>query len=79
MAKLHWIRTGVWWAILAALTIEVSARVDDWVSNGAPLLGRYDIETIYEYDENGFITKEIDPDSNETLYTYDEHGNIPSP
>ena len=40
-------------AVLAGATLEVSARVDDWVTHGAPLFEPYDIERIYSYDELG--------------------------
>lgn len=40
-------------AVLALITLEVSARVDDYVTHGAPLAGYFDIQTIYEYDELG--------------------------
>ena len=40
-------------AILAFLTLEVSARVDDHYTHGAPLLGPYEISVIYEDDELG--------------------------
>jgi len=40
-------------AALALVTLEVSARVDDYVTHGAPLTGYFDIQTIYEYDELG--------------------------
>ncbi|MBI1353765.1 MAG: hypothetical protein GC160_05410 [Acidobacteria bacterium] len=39
--------------LLALATLEVSARVDDWITHGAPLWGSYDIERIYEYDSLG--------------------------
>lgn len=39
--------------VLVLLTLEASARVDDYLQFGAPLTGPFDIETIYEYDELG--------------------------
>lgn len=52
-ATTRWIGRAAWWGLLAFLTLEVSARVDDRVSYGAPWWGPYDIETIYEFDELG--------------------------
>ena len=40
-------------AVLALVTLELSARVDDWISHDAPLLQDYDIERIYAFDELG--------------------------
>lgn len=40
-------------ALLALATLEVSARVDDYLTYGAPLTGYFDIQTLYEFDEIG--------------------------
>ena len=40
-------------AVLALATLEISARVDDYITHGAPLFGYFDIQTIYEYDDLG--------------------------
>jgi len=39
------------WALLAGvclLTLETAARVDDWLSYGAPVLGNYDIDQLFQ-------------------------------
>lgn len=39
------------WTLLAGvclLTLETAARVDDWLSYGAPLLGNYDIDQLFQ-------------------------------
>jgi lysophospholipase L1-like esterase len=41
------------WTIVFLVTLEVCARVDDWVSYGASLVGPYDAEVLYTYDELG--------------------------
>jgi lysophospholipase L1-like esterase len=41
------------WIFLVGLTLEVCARLDDWLSYGAPLLGPYNSERLYTYDELG--------------------------
>jgi hypothetical protein len=45
------------WAVIAGVTLEVCARVDDWVTYGAPLLGSYNISQIYTYDTLGMRGK----------------------
>lgn len=44
------------WALLAGvclLTLEVAARVDDWLSYGAPLLGDYNIDQLFRVTPAG--------------------------
>jgi lysophospholipase L1-like esterase len=46
------LRLGLW-AVIAVITMEVCARVDDYVSHKAPLLEPYNIGRIYEFDDLG--------------------------
>jgi len=44
------------WTLLAGiclLTLEVTARVDDWWTYGAPLLGNYDIDQLFRVTPTG--------------------------
>jgi lysophospholipase L1-like esterase len=43
----------VGWAAIAALTLELCARVEDRLRYGAPLLGNYSMESLYRYDALG--------------------------
>ena len=45
------------WAVIAGVTLEVCARLDDWLTHGAPLLGSYNISQIYTYDQMGMRGK----------------------
>jgi len=47
-----WLRLG-FWVVLAVATIEVAARVDDWVTQGASPFGNYDVSIIQDYDALG--------------------------
>ena len=49
-------RRAVRWlglAALCALTLEIAARFDDWVTFGAPLLGRYEMEQLFQPTPRG--------------------------
>jgi hypothetical protein len=41
------------WSIIAVLTLEVCARVDDWVSYGASPFGLYDNSLLGAFDKMG--------------------------
>lgn len=44
------------WALLACVslaTLEAAARVDDWLTYGAPLLGSYDIDQLFQVTPAG--------------------------
>jgi hypothetical protein len=41
------------WSIVFLITLEVCARVDDWISYGASPVRPYDHETLYAYDSLG--------------------------
>lgn len=45
------------WAIIAGITLEVCARLDDRITYGAPLLGSYNISQLYTYDDLGIRGK----------------------
>jgi len=49
-------RRAVRWLAIAAvcvLTLEIAARFDDWVTFGAPLLGRYEMEQLFQPTPRG--------------------------
>jgi lysophospholipase L1-like esterase len=39
--------------LIALLTLEASARVEDWVRYGAPLFKNYTADSLYRFDSNG--------------------------
>lgn len=41
------------WLLIGFVTLEVCARVEDWVRYRAPLLGNYSADSIYSYDDIG--------------------------
>lgn len=41
------------WALLLGVTLELCARVDDWLSYGAPPFGVYNAQTLYTWDDLG--------------------------
>jgi lysophospholipase L1-like esterase len=41
------------WLVIGGITLEICARVDDWISYGAPILGPYNLSRIYMYDDLG--------------------------
>ena len=50
------LRRGARWTLLAVVclvTLEAAARVDDWLSYGAPLLGNYDIDQLFRVTAAG--------------------------
>ena len=50
------LRRAARWALLAVaclLTLEAAARVDDWLSYGAPLFGNYDIDQLFQATPGG--------------------------
>jgi lysophospholipase L1-like esterase len=44
---------AAFWVFLVGFTLEVCARLDDWLTYRAPLLGPYNSETLYTYDQLG--------------------------
>ncbi len=44
---------SILWSLLAAVTLEVCARFDDWITYGAPLLENYDNGTLNAFDAIG--------------------------
>jgi len=44
---------AVLWSVIAVLTMEICARLDDWVRYGAPLLGLYDNSVLDAFDQLG--------------------------
>jgi lysophospholipase L1-like esterase len=50
------LRGAARWTLLAGvclLTLEVAARVDDWLTYGAPLLGTYNIDQLFQVTPEG--------------------------
>ena len=41
-------------ALVFALTLEITARLDDWLSYGAPLLGNYGMEELFRSGARGY-------------------------
>lgn len=44
---------GAFWAALVIITLELCARLDDSLTQGAPFFGPWDISVIYEHDALG--------------------------
>jgi lysophospholipase L1-like esterase len=44
---------AVLWSVIAVLTLEICARLDDWISYGAPPLGLYDNSVLGAFDNLG--------------------------
>ena len=44
---------GALWCVIAALTLEACARLDDWISYGASPLGLYDHSLLEAFDQMG--------------------------
>ncbi len=44
---------GVLWCVIAAFTLEICARLDDWISHGASPWGIYDNTVLNAYDSLG--------------------------
>ena len=44
---------AILWSLIAAVTLELCARLDDWATYGAPLLGNYDNSNLNAFDAIG--------------------------
>lgn len=52
-SKALWAIRVCGWALIALIVLEVCARVEDRIRYGAPLLGNYSMDSLYQYDDLG--------------------------
>jgi len=51
---LHGVASWAMLAIVFAATMELAARVDDWLTYGAPVFGSYDMEQLWQATPRGY-------------------------
>lgn len=52
-SKALWTIRVCCWGIIALLVLEISARLEDRIRYGAPFLGNYSMDSLYQYDDLG--------------------------